>query len=46
MGKLVALVFGTFGGSTAVCHEGKGGSDNSLHQHSHSTARKEKNLPD
>lgn len=32
MGKLVALLFGTFGGSTAVCHEGGKGFDNSFHQ--------------
>lgn len=34
VGKLAAVALGAFRGSTAGCCEGKGDSDDSLHQHS------------
>lgn len=44
--KIVAAMFGAFRGSTAVCGEGRGVADNSLHQGTRTSARKLLGLTD
>lgn len=44
--KIVAAIFGAFRGSTAVCREGRGVADNSLHQGARLAARKLLGLTD